>query len=286
MSVINNFESYQCVGWQNGNAGGTPLGATRQNIMDSGIKKNNEYIQELDHGKVDIVDNPITSLNFDVTTGIITVTCLDGSTEQMDLSALYQNATTSQAGLMSAADKAKLNGIAAGANKTSITNNLLATKAGTVLDAVQGRILAERINAKSASKHIGSAVGTTGRQSYCLGDIRGGWKAYLNVFEPNSLYEYGDWQPLYCSVNVNGASKRVPMIGIPLTLYADDNIGDNYDGFGTMFCENPLYADAVSNLVSIGASTIGSDVYCYMTPKSTAYYYELYLGCQICSQVN
>lgn len=286
MSVISNFESYQCVGWQNGNAGKTPLGATRQNIMDSGIKKNNEYIQELDHGKVDVVDNPITSLNFDVTTGIITVTYLDENTEQMDLSALYQNATISQAGLMSAADKEKLNGIAAGANKTSITNNLLATEAGTALDAVQGRALSERINAQSASKFIGYAVGTTGRQSYCLGDIRGGWKAYLNVFEVNSLYERGDWQPLYCSVNVNGASTRVQMIGIPLTLYADDNIGDNNDGFGTMFCENPLYADAISSLVSIGASTIGDDVYCYMTPKSTEYYYELYLGCRICRQVN
>lgn len=39
----------------------------------------------------------------------------------------------------------KLNGISAGANKTSITNNLLATIPGTALDAVQGKVLNDAI---------------------------------------------------------------------------------------------------------------------------------------------
>lgn len=56
----------------------------------------------------------------------------------------YADATTSAHGLMTAADKTKLNGIAAGANKTSITNSLTATTAGTALDATQGKKLDDK----------------------------------------------------------------------------------------------------------------------------------------------
>lgn len=58
----------------------------------------------------------------------------------------YGAATQSANGLMSAADKKKLDGISTGANKVSVTNNLLATVAGTALDAVQGKALDDKIN--------------------------------------------------------------------------------------------------------------------------------------------
>ena len=51
------------------------------------------------------------------------------------------NATTSAAGLMSATDKSKLDGIATGANKTKIANNLTTSTAGSALDATQGKAL-------------------------------------------------------------------------------------------------------------------------------------------------
>jgi hypothetical protein len=44
-------------------------------------------------------------------------------------------------GIMSYPDKIKIDGIENGANKTIITNNLIATVSGTVLDAIQGKIL-------------------------------------------------------------------------------------------------------------------------------------------------
>ena len=48
---------------------------------------------------------------------------------------------------MSAGDKSKLNGIAAGANKTTILNSLAATTTGYALDAVQGKALNDKITA-------------------------------------------------------------------------------------------------------------------------------------------
>jgi hypothetical protein len=64
-----------------------------------------------------------------------------------DNNTTYSDATTTAHGLMTAADKTKLNGIATGANKTTITNTLLATTAGTALDAVQGKALDGKITA-------------------------------------------------------------------------------------------------------------------------------------------
>lgn len=54
------------------------------------------------------------------------------------------------------AEKNKLSGIATGANKTTYTNNLSATVAGTALDAVQGKVL----NDKGAQMSV--YVGTDG----------------------------------------------------------------------------------------------------------------------------
>ena len=59
----------------------------------------------------------------------------------------YSDATTSAHGLMSASDKSKLNGIAAGANKTTILNSLAATTTGYALDAIQGKALNDKITA-------------------------------------------------------------------------------------------------------------------------------------------
>lgn len=56
----------------------------------------------------------------------------------------YGVVTQSASGLMIAADKKKLDGIATGANKTTYTNNLAATVAGTALDATQGKALNDK----------------------------------------------------------------------------------------------------------------------------------------------
>ena len=61
------------------------------------------------------------------------------------------SATTSTAGLISAADKTKLDGIEAGAEvNPDIANNLTETTAGKVLDATQGKVLKDAIDSLDA----------------------------------------------------------------------------------------------------------------------------------------
>ena len=55
-------------------------------------------------------------------------------------------ATTAADGLMSSEDKAKLNSIAEGANKTSVVNNLTSTSTTSALSAAQGKELKRQID--------------------------------------------------------------------------------------------------------------------------------------------
>lgn len=58
----------------------------------------------------------------------------------------YEPATTSANGLMTAGDKAKLDGISSNANKTTVVNNLTSTSTTSALSAKQGKILNDKIN--------------------------------------------------------------------------------------------------------------------------------------------
>ena len=60
------------------------------------------------------------------------------------------------------AEKAKLDGIEAGANKTVIVNNLAAVAAGSALDATQGKVLSDTLRAHSdnAAAHVTAAERT------------------------------------------------------------------------------------------------------------------------------
>ena len=68
-----------------------------------------------------------------------TYTCMDGTTgtfTQQDNNTTYSAATTSAAGLMSAADKTKLNGIATGANKITVDSSMSTTSTNPVQNKV------------------------------------------------------------------------------------------------------------------------------------------------------
>lgn len=68
-----------------------------------------------------------------------TYTCMDGTTgtfTQQDNNTTYSAATTSAAGLMSAADKTKLNGIATGANKITVDSAMSTTSTNPVQNKV------------------------------------------------------------------------------------------------------------------------------------------------------
>ena len=69
----------------------------------------------------------------------------------------YSNATTSTAGLMSSTDKAKLDGIASGANKTTVDTSLSTTSTNPVRNSV----VTSALNGKAATSHTHSAATTS-----------------------------------------------------------------------------------------------------------------------------
>lgn len=69
----------------------------------------------------------------------------------------YTNATSSKAGLMSAADKKKLDGIAAGANKTTVDTSLSTTSTNPVRNSV----VTNALNGKASTSHTHSAATTS-----------------------------------------------------------------------------------------------------------------------------
>lgn len=70
----------------------------------------------------------------------------------------YSAATPSANGLMSSADKTKLDGIATGATRVTITKNLAATSEGTALDAIMGKQLYDYIKAMQAEVYYLKAI--------------------------------------------------------------------------------------------------------------------------------
>jgi len=92
------------------------------------------------HKKISFSDHAHTTVNGHIVNSDVPVNAVFTDTT-------YSDATTSAHGLMSTSDKSKLNGIAAGANKTTILNSLAATTTGYALDAIQGKALNDKITA-------------------------------------------------------------------------------------------------------------------------------------------
>ena len=72
----------------------------------------------------------------------------------------YGTATQSSNGLMSAADKKKLDGIATGATAVSIVNNLTSTSTTAALSAAQGKELKTQVDTKLNSSAVTSETWT------------------------------------------------------------------------------------------------------------------------------
>lgn len=90
-------------------------------------------------------DRAITSISGDGSSTTITFTKVDGTTGTfVTKDTTYSEATTDVAGLMSAADKTKLNGIATGANKTTVDSSLSSTSTNPVQNKVINTALAAK----------------------------------------------------------------------------------------------------------------------------------------------
>ena len=73
----------------------------------------------------------------------------------------HSSATTNSAGFMSANDKVKLDGVAAGANKTIVDSTLSSTS----VNAIQNKAVKTALDGKAASSHIHSTAQITGLDS-------------------------------------------------------------------------------------------------------------------------
>lgn len=101
---------------------------------------------------IQIKDNINTNTTYNLTKSGNTITLRgsDGSTFNVtDSNTVYGNATTSAAGLMSAADKAKLDGVAAGSNHITVDAELSTTST----NPVQNKVIKSALDGKSNTGH-------------------------------------------------------------------------------------------------------------------------------------
>ena len=101
---------------------------------------------------IQIKDNINTNTTYNLTKSGSTITLRgsDGSTFNVtDSNTVYGNATTSAAGLMSAADKAKLDGVAAGSNHVTVDSTLSADST----NPVQNKVIKSALDGKSNTGH-------------------------------------------------------------------------------------------------------------------------------------
>lgn len=101
---------------------------------------------------IQIKDNINTNTTYNLTKSGNTITLRgsDGSTFNVtDSNTVYGNATTSAAGLMSAADKAKLDGVAAGSNSVTVDAELSTTST----NPVQNKVIKSALDGKSNTGH-------------------------------------------------------------------------------------------------------------------------------------
>ena len=103
-----------------------------------------------------------TTSNVSSIDGYTPVPIINGVPYYKDTNTTYNNATTSVAGLMSALDKAKLDGVQAGATANIIIDNLTTESPTAGLSAKQGKALNELINGKQKNISSGTAAPSGG----------------------------------------------------------------------------------------------------------------------------
>ena len=120
---------------------------------------------------------------------------------------------------MSASDKTKLNGIAAGANKTTIAANLTTTVAGSALDATMGKKLAEKIDFCSARfESCAANMETQVTVEIPSGYTVAGIMVYCNTYIPIAahLRSVNDTEALVSLWNLTGTASSAGYIHLLL----------------------------------------------------------------------
>ncbi|MDD4390328.1 MAG: hypothetical protein PHW03_05940 [Eubacteriales bacterium] len=129
---------------------------------------------------------PLASENYDVGVQNSNMDAIDAA-----LGTLTAVATQTENGLMSAEDKVKLDGTAAGANKTEIVDNLTSTDASKALSAKQGKALSDAKANKSilANVTLAAASWSNGRYTYSSANITATSIVEILLQEPNVTQE-------------------------------------------------------------------------------------------------
>ena len=120
-----------------------------------------------------------------------------------DTNTTYSTATTSSNGLMSSSDKAKLDGIASGANKTIIDTSLSSSST----NPVQNKVVKSALDGKANTSHTHSISQVTNLQTTLDGkastnhthaisgltDLNSGWDTYLKSAPSAYLTRWPSW---------------------------------------------------------------------------------------------
>ena len=145
-------------------------------------------------------------------------------------------ATTSSDGLFSATDKTKLEGIATGANKTVITNDLTTDSTTSALSASQGKVL------KGLIDNLATKAGT-GDMSTVIYDADGDGKVdnanNADKFDGHSVSEFA---------MVSHNHEQTQVIGLSTALAGKSDVGHTHD-----------YADKAFKSIVVGGATITAD---------------------------
>lgn len=160
---------------------------------------------------------------------VLTFTFNNGSTADLTL----PTATSSSAGVMSAADKTKLDKIAEGANKTTVDTALSSTSTNPVQNKVINSALAGKANSSHTHNYAGSSSAGGAANS-----VKSNITIKLNsgTTEDTNLYTY------------NGSTAKT--INITPSSIGAATSGHNHDG---------VYAKNAFSKVTVGSTTIEAD---------------------------
>ena len=191
----------------------------------------------------------------------------------------YNEATTSDAGLMSASDKTKLNGIADGANKTIVDSALSSTSTNPVQNKVVNTAISSLntlVGDKSVASQITSAIDTLNLDSTYIAVTQKG--AANGVAELDSSGKVPSTQlPSYVDdVLEYTAKSNFPSTGEAGKIYVDTSTNLAYRWGGSAYTEiSPSIALGTTSSTAFRGD-YGNTAYTHATAKGSAFTSGLY----------
>ena len=191
----------------------------------------------------------------------------------------YNEATTSAAGLMSANDKTKLNGIADGANKTIVDSALSSTSTNPVQNKVVNTAISSLntlVGDKSVASQITSAIDTLDLDSTYIAAIQKG--AANGVAELDSSGKVPSTQlPSYVDDVLEYTTKsNFPSAGETGKIYVDTSTNLAYRWGGSTYTEiSPSIALGTTSSTAFRGD-YGNTAYTHATAKGSAFTSGLY----------